>query len=248
MSHPFLLIDQEAPLRARFVGDRPYFNMVVELLDAASDYKNLVIETIKTVDESRQLLEAKGIALQSEQMLFQFLPDPALPTDIELSMAERLCEDDIETNIEVYIPQRMDFFANRWVCLHDALPSAMSQLCRAKAKSFSTQKYKQIYLWKTEDCFYEISKDKAILAAYKIDIDRNQSRLLSIDKFPAEFKYQLPASYRALFDRYTTEYVSNEKSSEKDLRKTQRYLEAKYKYKNSLVELLGRLGINKPLA
>ena len=63
----------------------------------------------KSVDESRHLLEANGIALQSEQMLFQFLPDPALPTEIELSMAERLSKDDIETNIEVYIPQRIDF-------------------------------------------------------------------------------------------------------------------------------------------
>ena len=158
MSHPFLIIDQEEPLRARFVGDRYYFNMVVEILDAASDSENWVIETIKTVDESRRLLEAKGIALQSEQMLFQFLPDPALPTEIELSMAERLSENDIETNIEGYIPQRMDFFANRWVDLRKALPSAMSRLCRAKAKSFSTQKYKQIYLWKTEDCFYKINR------------------------------------------------------------------------------------------
>ena len=202
----------------------------------------------KSVDESRHLLEANGIALQSEQMLFQFLPDPALPTEIELSMAERLSKDDIKTNIEVYIPQRIDFFANRWVNFRDALPSAMSQLCRTNAKSFSNKKYKQIYLWKTEDCFYEISKEKAILAAYKIDIDRNQSRLLSMDKFPAEFKYQLPISYRPLFDRYTEEYVANEKSSENDLRMSQRYLETKYKHKNSLVELLGRLGINKPLA
>ena len=30
----FLIIEQEAPLRARFVGDRSYFNMVVEILDA----------------------------------------------------------------------------------------------------------------------------------------------------------------------------------------------------------------------
>ena len=149
-----------------------------------------VIETIKSVDESRHLLEATD-CLQSEQMLFQFLPDPALPTHIELSMAERLSADDIETNIEVYIPQRefytlqrMVYFSNRWVDLRDALPSAMSQLCRANSKSSSTQKHKQIYLWKTEDCFYEISKDKAILAAYKIDIDRNQSRLLSMINSP----------------------------------------------------------------
>ena len=248
MSHPFLIIEQEAPLRARFVGDRSYFNMVVEILDAPSDSENWVIETIKSVDESRHLLEANGIALQSEQMLFQFLPDPALPTEIDLSMAERLSKDDIETTIEVYIPQRIDFFTNRWVNFRDALPSAMSQLCRTNAKSFSNKKYKQIYLWKTEDYFYEISKEKAILAAYKIDIDRNKSRLLSMDKFPAEFKYQLPISYRPLFDRYTEECVTNEKSSENDLRMTQRYLEAKYKHKNSLVELLGRLGINKPLA
>lgn len=248
MAQPILLIEREAPLRARYVGDRAYFNAVVELLGAECATDNWLIETVKTAEESREILETRGIALQTEEMLFQFLPEPALPADIELSMAEQLAKDDIGSGIEVYIPRRMDFFADRWVDLDTALPSAMSQLRRVKARSFLPGKYDVIYFWETADCRYRLSKDQAMLASYRIDRDRNESRLLDLDRpIPAQIKNELPSAYRAVIDRYT-EIIPGAKITSDSGYKQSRYMQVRFRYKDLFSKLLETsLGINKPL-
>lgn len=248
MAPPVLIIEREAPLRAKYVGDRAYFNAVVELLGAAYDTETWLIETVKTVEESREILEARGIALQTEEMLFQFLPEPALPTYIELSMAEQLSKDDIGEGIEVYISRRMDFFADRWVELDKALPSVMSQLRRVKAKSFLPGKYDVIYFWETADCRYRLSKDQAMLASYRIDLDRNESRLLDLDKpILARIRRELPSSYRAVVDRYTELIPDTQITGDSGSRRP-RYMQVRFKHKDLFSKMLEtKLGINKPL-
>jgi hypothetical protein len=248
MAPPILIIEREAPLRARYVGDRAYFNAVVELLGAEYDTETWLIETVKTAEESREILEARGIALQTEEMLFQFLPEPALPTDIELSMAEQLSKEDIGAGIEVYIPRRMDFFADRWVELDKALPSVMSQLRRVKAKSFLLGKYDVIYFWETADRLYRLSKDQALLASYRIDLDRNESRLLDLDRpIPAQIRNELPSAYRAVVDRYT-ELIPGTQITGNSGSRRPRHMQVRFKYKDLFSKLLEtNLGINKPL-
>ena len=248
MAPPNLIIEREAPLRAKYVGDRAYFNAVIELLCAEYDTETWLLETVKTAEESREILEARGIAVQTEEMLFQFLPEPALPTDIELSMAEQLSEDDIGTDIKVYIPRRMDFIAGRWIKIDETLPSARSQLCRVKARSFLPGKYDEIYFWETADCLYRLSKDQAMLASYRIDLDRNKSRLLDLDKpFPAQIRNELPSAYRAVVDRYTELIPDTQNSGDSGSRR-QRYIQVRFRYKELFSKLLeAKLGINKPL-
>jgi hypothetical protein len=248
MAPPNLIIEREAPLRAKYVGDRAYFNAVVELLGAECDTETWRIETVKTSEESREILEARGIALQTEEMLFQFLPEPALPTDIELSMAEQLSKEDFGAGIEVYIPRRMDFFANRWVDLDKALPSAMSPLRRVKERSFLPGKNDVIYFWETADCLYRLSKDQAMLASYRIDLDRNESRLLDLDRpIPAQIRKELPIAYRALVDRNTELILDTQITGDSGSRRPI-YMQVRFRYKDLFSKLLEtNLGINKPL-
>lgn len=248
MSPPILIIERETPLRAKYVGDRAYFNVVVELLGAECDTDTWLIETVKTAEESREILETRGIALQTEEMLFQFLPEPSLPTDIDLSMAEQLAKEDIGAGIEVYIPRRMDFFADRWVDLDTALPSAMSQLRRVKARSFLPGKYDVLYFWETADCRYRLSKDQAMLASYRIDRDRNESRLLDLERpIPAQIRNELPSAYRAVVDRYTELIPDSQITGDSGSRRP-RYLRVRFRHKDLFSKLLETsLGINKPL-
>lgn len=248
MAPPVLIIERETPLRARYVGDRAYFNVVVELLDAEFDTETWRLGTVKTVEEVREILEVRGIAVQTEEMLFQFLPEPALPTDIELSMAEQLSRDDIGAGVEVYVPRRMDFFASRWVDLNNALPSAMSQLRRVKSRQMLQGQYEEIYFWETEDCVYRLTKNQALLASYRIDLDRNESRLLDLDRsFPAQIKKELPSAYRAALDRYT-ELVPDPQTSGGASNKRQRLLQVRFKHRDLFSGLIeAKLGINKPL-
>lgn len=248
MAPPVLIIEREAPLRARYVGDRAYFNVVVKLLDAEFDAENWRLGTVKTIEEARDILEMRGIAVQTEEMLFQFLPEPALPTDIELSMAEQLSKDDIGADVEVYVPRRMDFFSSRWVDLNNALPSSMSQLRRVKPRQMLQGKYKEIYFWETADCHYRLTKDQAVLASYRIDLDRNKPRLLDLDKaFPAQIKKELPSAYRAVLNRYT-ELVLDAQAAGAGETKRQRLLQVRFKHRDLFSGLIeAKLGINKPL-
>lgn len=248
MAPPILIIERETPLRARYVGDRAYFNSVVELLGAECDKETWLLETVKTAEESRDILEARGISLQTEEMLLQFLPDPRLPTDLELSMAELLSEDDTGADIEVYIPQRIDFFANRWIRVDKAMPSDMSQLHRAQVRSFRSGTFGLVYFWEVAGRLYKLSKDQAMLASYRIDLSRNQSRLLNLDMpIPAKIRNELPSTYRTVVDRYTELVLGTQAAGEDGIGR-QRYIQVRFKYKRLFSKLLETyLGINKPL-
>jgi len=249
MSPPILIIEREAPLRARYVGDRAYFNVVVELLGAECDKETWLLETAKTAEESRDILEARGISLQTEEMLFQFLPDPVLPTDIDLSMAEQLSEDDIGADIEVYIPRRIDFFANRWIRVDNALPSDMSQLRRIKMRSFRFGRFEPVYLWEVAGSLYKLSKNQAMLAMYRIDVDRNEARLLDLgNDIPISIRNKVPSTYQALVDRYTERVAGSDARGDRNGKRSE-YVHVKYKYKELFARLLeAKLGINKPMS
>jgi hypothetical protein len=249
MAPPALIVEREVPLRAKYVGDRAYINEVIELIDAVGDIETRIIETSKSADESRDILESRGISVQTEKMLFEFLPEPQLPTRVELSMAEQLCEKDISTSMEVYVPRRMNFFDKRWFSLAEALPSEMSQLRRVKEKSFRFGGSRDLYLWSTEDNLYRLQRQQALLAMYRIDLDANAARLLDLEgAVPITVKRELPPDYSLLLARYTDEIALEQQASGDSNERFTRYLQVKWKYKSLLAELLeSKLGINKPM-
>ena len=198
MAPPSLIIQREVPLRAKYVGDRAYMNDVIELIDAVGDMETRLVESSKSADESRDLLESRGISVQTEKMLFGFLPEPQLPNQVELSMAEQFCEEDISTSMEVYVPRRMNFFDKRWFKLDEARPSEMSKLRRIKEKSFRFGQSSDIYIWAIADKLYKLQRQQALLAMYRIDLDANAARLLDLEsKIPIELKKQMPLDYLA---------------------------------------------------
>jgi len=249
MAPPSLIVEREVPLRAKYVGDRVYMNEVIELLDAVGNIELRIIETSKSVDESRDILESRGISVQTEKMLFEFLPEPQLPSQIELSMAEQLCEEDISTSMDAYVPRRMNFFDKRWVSLAEALPSEMSQLRRIKEKSLKFGQSTYSYFWATPDAFYRLERKQALLAMYRIDLDANAARLLDIDsRIPVDIKNHLPFDYCVLLARYADEIVLKSQAKGGNDERQSRYLQVKSKYKSLLAELLeSKLGINKPM-
>lgn len=249
MAPPALIVEREVSLRAKYVGDRAYMNGVIELLDAVGDIETRIIETNKSADESREILESYGISVQSEKMLFEFLPEPQLPTQVELSMAEQLCEEDISTGMEVYIPRRMNFFDKRWFSLAEALPSEMSQLRRIKEKSFRVGGSRATYFWATKDNHYRLQRQQALLAMYRIDHNANAARLLDLEgNVPIAFKKELPSGYSLLLARYTDEIALEQQAAGDSNERLARYLQVKSKYKSLLAELLdSKLGINKTM-
>lgn len=252
MAPPALIVEREVPLRAQYVGDRVYMNEVIELLDAVGNIETRIIETSKSVDESRDILESRGISVQTEKMLFEFLPEPQLPSQIELSMAEQLCEEDINPSMEVYVPRRMNnFFDKRWFSLAEALPSQMSQLRRMKERSFRFGGSIDTYFWSAEDKLYRLKRQQALLAMYRIDLDANATRLLDLEgKVPTAVKKELPPDYSLVLARYTDEIAIEQQARGDSNAPLARYLQVKSKYKGRglLTELLeSKLGINKPM-
>jgi hypothetical protein len=249
MAPPALIVEREVPLRAKYVGDRAYMNEVIKLLDAVGNIETRIIETGKNADESRDILESRGISVQTEKMLFEFLPEPQLPTQVELSMAEQLCEEDINTDMDVYVPRRMNFFDKRWVSLAEALPSEMSQLRRIKQKSLRFVESRYSYFWTASDAFYRLHRNQALLAMYRIDLDANAARLLDLEaKIPITVKRELPPDYSFLLARYTDEIALEQQARGDSNERFTRYLQVKSKYKSLLAELLeSKLGINKPM-
>lgn len=249
MAPPTLVVEREVPLRAKYVGDRAYMNEIIGLLDAVGDIDTRIIETNKTADESRDILESRGISVQTEKMLFEFLPEPRLPTYVDLSIAEQLCGEDISTNMEIYVPRRMNFFDKRWVSLAEVLPSQASQLRRIKEKSLRLGQYKYSYVWATSDAFYRLQQKQALLAMYRIDLDANAARLLDIsDRIPADIKSHLPFDYCVLLARYADEIALGSRMGGGNNERESRYLQVKSKYKGLVAELLeSKLGINKPM-
>lgn len=249
MAPPTLIVEREAPLRAKYVGDRAYINEVIELLDAVGDLETRIVESSKGADVSRVILESHGISVQTEKMLFEFLPEPQLPTLIDISMAEQLCEEDISTSMEVYVPRRMNFFDKRWIRYAEARPSEMSQLRRIKVKSFRFGQSSYIYIWATTDKLHRLQRQQALLAMYRIDLDANAARLLDIEsEMPVEVKRQLPSDYCAFLTRYTDEIAFDPQTRSGSNERNARCLRVKFKYKRLLSELLeSKLGINKPM-
>jgi hypothetical protein len=249
MAPPALIVEREIPLRAKYVGDRAYMNEVIELLEAVGDIETRIIETTMSADEAREILESRGISVQTENMLFEFLPEPQLPSQIYLSMAEQPCEEDITTSIEVYVPRRMNFFNKRWFSLAEALPSEMSQLRRIKNKSFRFGKTRDTYLWSTSDALYRLEEKQALLAMYRIDQDANAARLLDLERdIPIELKRQLPLDYRLFMKRYTEEVSFAPQVGSGSSERNAKCLRVQFKYKKLLAELLeSKLGINKPM-
>jgi hypothetical protein len=249
MAPPALIVEREVPLRAKYVGDRAYMNEVIKLLEAVGDRDTRIIETSKSADESREILESYGISVQTEQMLFEFLPEPQLPTHVDLSMAEQLCEEDISTNMEVYVPRRMNFFDKRWFSLAEALPSEMSQLCRIKEKSLRFSESRYSNFWAVSNSLYRLNRKQALLAMYRIDLDANAARLLDLEgKVPTTVKRELPPDYSLLLARYTDEIALEQQARGDSNERFTRYLQVKSKYKSLLAEVLeSKLGINKPM-
>jgi len=249
MAPPALIVEREVPLRAKYVGDRSYMNQVIELIDAVGDIETRIIETSKSADESRDILEPRGISVQTEQMLFEFLPEPQLPSQVELSMAEELCKEDISASMEVYVPRRMNFFDKRWFNLGEALASETSQLRRIKEKSFQFGGSRDTYFWATEDKHYRLQRQQALLAMFRIDLDANAARLLDLErKVPISVKRELPPDYSLLLARYADEIALEQQARGDSNERFTRYLQVKPKYKSLLAELLeSKLGINKPM-
>lgn len=249
MATPSLIVQRDTPLRAKFVGDRAYFNEVVEALEAKVDRKTWLVDTDSSSCQAREILEARGISVQTEEMLFEFLPNPVLPTKIDLSIAEQLCEEDISTSMEVYVSRRCNFFDMRWINLDEALPSEMSPLHRIKEKSFRVDRSSYVYIWKFADKMYRLKTQQALLAMYRIDLERKGARLLDLDgDIPIDLKKQLPLAYSLLVDRYTDVVAgySQGRAGNEDFRS--KHLRVKFKYKMNFAKLLeGKLGINKPM-
>jgi hypothetical protein len=250
MAPPSLIVEREVPLRAKYVGDRAYVNEVIDLIDAVGDIETRIIETSKSADEARDILESRGISVQTENMLFEFLPEAQLPTQVDLSMAEQLCEEDINTRIDAYVPRRMNFFDKRWISLAEALPSEMSQLRRFKEKSLRFGQSRYSYFWATSDALYRLQRKQALLAMYRIDLDANAARLLDIDsRIPFDIKSQLPLDYCVLLTRYADEIVLESQARGGNDERQSRYIQVKSKYKSLLAALLeSKLGINKPMS
>jgi hypothetical protein len=249
MAPPALIVERQVPLRAKYVGDRAYMNEVIDLIDAVCDVETRIMESSKSADESREILESRGISVQTENMLFEFLPEPQLPTQIDLSMAEQLCEEDISTSMDAYVPRRMNFFDKRWVSLAQALPSEMSQLRRIKEKSLRFGQSTYSYFWATSDKLYRLQRKQALLAMYRIDLDANAARLLDLDgNLPITVKNELPSEYRLLLARYTEEMALEHQERGIADSRAARYLQVKFKHKDLLGKLLeSKLGINKPM-
>ena len=87
-----------------------------------------------------------------------------------------------------------------------------------------------------------------MLAMYRIDLDRNESRLLDLGvAIQSRIRDELPSAYRALMDRYT-ERVAGVPNAGDSTESRPGYIRVKYKYKDLLSKLLeANLGINKPL-
>ena len=250
MAPPALIVEGQVPLRAKYVGDRAYMNEVIDLIDAVCDVESRIMESSKSADESREILESRGISVQTENMLFEFLPEPQLPTQVDLSIAEQLCEEDISTSIEVYVPRRMNFFDKRWVSLAEALPSEMSQLRRIKEKSLRFAESKYSYFWAASDAFYRLHRKQALLAMYRIDLDTDAARLLDLEgNVPITVKRELPPDYSLLLASYTDEIALEQQARGYNNERFTKYLQIKSKYKDLLGKLLeSKLGINKPMS
>lgn len=251
MAPPSLIVVREEPLQFRFIGDRAYMELARELLGSGNHHDSNLMDSYMSLNEARDSLEQVGIAIQTEEMLFQAVQDPACPTEIELSMAEQIQLNELSGSVEVYVPRRDDFFASRWSRLDQAGSSTQSLLYRARRRVIKTQDHGQLYLWKWHNIYYRLTAQQALLAMYKVDIDRNAPKLLELDQdIPIGVIGQIPRDYARLVSRYTEEQAGQERARlgnhENDFMQQRRRVRPRYR---SLMKTLleDKLGINRSM-
>jgi hypothetical protein len=251
MAAPSLIIQREEPFLAKYVGDRAYLELVIELIDGRGGLERTLVGSLKGAQEIREILEARGVSVQTESMLFQSVENPSLPAEVDLSMAEEIALEDFGGGVEVYVPRRAEFFVNRWSGLGQELPSSESYLYRVKPKSLRKISEQKIYLWKKGDVFFKLLEEQALRALYAIDLERNTARLLNLEgKIPKKIVKELPRDYQRLLLRYTEECDEAPVSNLGGIKgiSMDRSLRIRPKYKGLITELLeGKLGINREM-
>ena len=251
MAPPSLILISEEPLLAQYVGDRAYMERVRVLLGNGNNTNGNLIGSSSRLSEAREALEQVGISVQTEEMLFQAVPDPALPTEIALSMAEQIPLEEVTGSVEVYIPRRADPLESRWSRLDQAAPSAQSELYRARTNSTNSKANGWIYLWKQQNTYFRLTVQQAFLAMYKIDIETNAPRLLDLDKaIPLDVIWQIPRDYARLVRRYTEESDGQPRygfdGNYNDSKNQQ--IRIRPKYKSLITALLeNKLGMNRSM-
>ena len=252
MAPPSLIVSREEPLLAQFKGDRAYFSLTKNLIQGQYNDEDRLIGSQMRIIQARSVLEQIGVSVQTEDMLFQAVPDPTIPTKNDLSKAEQIDQDLINRSfIDVYVPKRGDFFASRWMRNDRVTPSSSSELHRIR---FSTSIHKSdrwAFLWHKNGVYYRLTSRQALLSMYRIDWDRNAARLLSLDEdIPFELTMSLPIDYARLVLRYTV--VSEERnqsaSDRGDGSFNSRRLRIRPKYKDLIRTLMeDKLGLNRPM-
>jgi hypothetical protein len=183
-------------------------------------------------------------------MFFEFLPNPRLPTEIELKKAELLMPEEVNGIIEVYVPLRALFDpknTKRWIGSDEVLHinKSMYRLRRIRDKSFRNGYSAYIYFWEDAGKKYRLLKEQALLAMYRIDMDQNKPRLLDLGtNIPASVKEEIPVEYLRLLDRYTERGVDSAPSGESVDKAQNGDLQVRYKYTRKVEKLLAKLGIN----
>lgn len=253
MAPPSLIVSREEPLLADYVGDRAYISLAREVLEINGEDGSTLVGSSKSLDEVRESLEFVGISVQTEEMLFESVPDPVLPTERNLSRAEKFNREDISAVLEVYIPRRAEFTASRWFRSSQSSSSTHSLLYRVKEKGHGSWEKGWLYLWRDGSEYCELTREQALLAMFRIDIERNLPRLLSLDGgISAELMWQLPRAYASLVLRYTvedsTQGVMNPRGNKGKIDHIRRQRHVRYKYKSLIGALLeGKLGINRSI-
>lgn len=252
MAPPSLIVIREVPFLARYVGDRAYIELVREKLEAGNIGDGNRMGSRMSLGEARDTLEQIGISVQTEEMLFQAVPDPSFPTEMELSMAEQIPLEDISEYVDVYVPIRDDFMATRWMHIEQCAPSTRSLLYRARADITSKNRNRRVYLWKRQNEYLRLSVEQAFLAMYKIDIQQNAPRLLDLDQdIPYAVIGQMPRDYARLVLRYSVKSVGYDQvkygGHNSHFNNEQRRIRPKYKsFVKALLE--DKLGINRSMS
>lgn len=251
MAPPSLIVSREEPLQVRYVGDRAYMELARELLESGNHNDSNLMDSNKSLNEARNSLEQVGLTVQTEEMLFQAVPDPAYPTEIELAMAEQIQLEELCGSVEVYVPRRADFFASRWSQLDQTASSAQSLLYRAKKSDIRSKDQGLMFLWKWQGILYRLTAQQAFFAMYKADIDRNAPKLLELDQdIPMGVIWHIPRDYARLVSRYTEEHAGQERpglgSHDNDFMQQRRRVRPRYR---SLMKTLleDKLGINRSM-
>jgi hypothetical protein len=251
MAAPSLIVTKENPLNAKYVGDRMYLNAAITRLKTDFYSDETFYGISEPISRAREILEEIGISLQTEEMLLETVVEPRYPTDLEISVAEKISLKDINSSAEIYVPIRDDFMENRWQRLDRNTPSSQVMLYRAKLKLFMKEELIRVYLWKRNNDFFRLKTDQGLLAMYNIDIEQNLPRLINLDNHISEAEIsEMPSDYRRLVRRYTVESENQVTAQSAGENKgwNQRQRRIRPKYRRLIEELLEKkLGVNRPI-